>query len=68
MRFGPGNNHAVKPVLPQILEREVETVQMPLSAIGARNSGQRVQFDVDRDIAGRNIEKFEELQFRVFQR
>src|SRR5271169_60027 len=40
---------------------------MPFSAIGARNSSQRVQLDVDGNVTGCGVEKIEELQLRVFQ-
>ena len=45
LRFRAGDDHAVKPVVPQIVEGEIKAIQMPLAAIGAGNSGQRVQLD-----------------------
>ena len=39
MRLRARDDHAVKLVLPEIVEAEVEAVQMPLAALGAGNSG-----------------------------
>jgi len=47
--------------LPKFVEAVVETVEMTLSAIGARNPGKRIELQVDRKVARSFVEQVEEL-------
>src|SRR5260221_14049434 len=68
MGLGAGDDDAIKPAIPEIVKIEVETAQMPLSALGSRNSGQGVKLHHDWDAARGDIEQLEELEFGVLER
>src|ERR1700730_6255605 len=46
-RLRAGDDHAIKLVLPEFVEAVVEAIEMTLAAISSRNSGQRVELQVN---------------------
>ena len=67
-RLSAGDDHAVEGRVPEFVAVVVEAVEVALSAVGAGDTGERVELDDDGNVAGSDVEQIEELQFRVFER
>jgi hypothetical protein len=66
--LGTGDNHAIKLVLPELVKAVIKTVEVTLAPVSAWNSGERIELQVNQNIAGCLINQVEELQLRVLER
>src|ERR1700723_1356214 len=60
-RLSSGNNDPIELAVPQFIQAGVELIQMTLSAIGPRNSGQRVNLEKYWTVTRRDIQELKEL-------
>src|SRR5271155_987262 len=66
-RLRPGDDDAVKALVPKIFEVVVKVAQMPLRSVAPRKFGQRIKLDANRNVARNRIEELEELRLGVFE-
>src|SRR5215472_13941620 len=67
LRLRSCDDDAVKPMLPEVIEWEVKAVQMPLASVSARYACQRIELDINGQIARSDVQQFEELELGIFK-
>src|SRR5215469_8664927 len=59
--FGSRDDHAVKTLLPEVVEGKIEAIQVSLAAVSSWYTGKRIQFDVNGQIVRSVLQQLEEL-------
>src|SRR5437016_514563 len=67
MRFGAGHDDPVKRAAQKVGNPKVEVAEMLHAPSASGNLGKGIKPEMHREVAGRGVEQFEELQLGVFK-